>query len=238
MRRHLWCPQCSSRLREGARGTGEHGGFWIGATAGVRELRPRPLLAAGVVVLGLAVTVESGTWVVGVPTVVRDQLERGAGGFSVVMVGYATGAITVGALLVRRQVRQKPQASLLAWTLYLPAYVLIGFAGTLPTAVAGAVLAGVAQASSLVLLNSAAQEQVPDAVLGRVMGLISLVRRGAHASGLVLVSPLFAVVDPSWMFAAAGVVAPLLGLGGLSAATLRSRETAARAPGSARSLRS
>jgi hypothetical protein len=66
-----------------------------------------------------------------------------------------------------------------------------------------------------VLLNSAAQEDVPDEVLGRVVGLISLVHRGAHATGLLLVSPLFAVVDPRAVFAAAAVAVPAVGAAGL-----------------------
>ena len=40
-------------------------------------------------------------------------------------------------------------------------------------------------------------------------GLISLVHRGAHASGLLLVSPLFAVTAPENVFAVAAVAIPL-----------------------------
>ena len=54
------------------------------------------MLAAGVVALGVAVTITSGTWIGGVPKLVRDTLHHGAGGFSVVMVGYAAGSIVSG----------------------------------------------------------------------------------------------------------------------------------------------
>ena len=37
-----------------------------------------------------------GTWIGGVPTLVRDTLHHGAGGFSIVMVGYAAGSIASG----------------------------------------------------------------------------------------------------------------------------------------------
>ena len=60
---------------------------------GFAALRPRPTLAAGVVALGVAVTITAGTWIGGVPTLVRDTLHHGAGGFSIVMVGYAAGSI-------------------------------------------------------------------------------------------------------------------------------------------------
>ncbi len=54
-------------------------------------IRPLPAIAIATIVLGLTVTVSSGTWIAGVPDLVRDVLHRGAGGFSIVMVGYAVG---------------------------------------------------------------------------------------------------------------------------------------------------
>ena len=54
------------------------------------------------------------------------------------------------------------------------------------------------------LLNSAAQEEVPDAVLGRVLGVISFVHRGAHATGLLLVAPIFAIAAARPIFGVVG----------------------------------
>jgi len=185
---------------------------------GIVALRPRPVLAAGVVVLGVAVTLTSGTWIGGVPTFVRDTLHRGAGGFSIVMVGYAVGSIVSGALLARRPIHRKARASLLAWAMYLPGYGLIAVAHSLALVVLGAFFAATGQSSAVVLLNSAAQEEVPDSLLGRVVGVISLTHRGAHASGLLLVSPLFAFVAARWVFGASALAVPLVGLVGLAAA--------------------
>ncbi len=81
---------------------------------------------------------------------------------------------------------------------------------------AGAVTGGI-QSGVLILLYSAAQEEVPDAVLGRVVGLISLVHRGTHATGLLLIGPLFAVFATRTVFAGAAVALPLVGLAGLAA---------------------
>lgn len=181
---------------------------------GFEALRPRPALAVGVIVLGVAVTVSSGTWIGGVPSLVRHALHHGAGGFSIVMIGYALGSIAAGALLASLPVRRKALASQLAWTLYLPGYGLMALASSLSIAVAGAFAAGAAQSSALVLLNSAAQEEVPDSLLGRVYGFISLTHRGAHATGLLLVSPLFALVAARAVFAGAAVALPLVGLVG------------------------
>ena len=196
--------------------------------AGVAALRPLPALAAAVAVLGVAITIESGTWMVGVPELVRTDLGRGPGSFSVVMIGYAVGSIAAGAFLTRRPIGRKDYASLAAWALYLPAYLLMAFAGAVPVAFAGAVFAGIGQGSAIVLVNAAAQEQVPDRVLGRVMGLITLVHRGAHATGLLFVSPLFALVAAPDVFAGAAVAAPLVGLAGALAAIRATRSRAGR----------
>jgi MFS family permease len=207
--------------------------------AGFNALRPLPVLAAAVVVLGIAITIESGTWMVGVPQLVRTELSHGPGGFSLVMIGYAVGSIAAGLYLARRPVRRKALGSLFAWSLYLPAYLLIGLAGSIAVAIVGAVFAGLGQGSAYVLVNSAAQEQVPDGVLGRVMGLIGLVHRGAHATGLLFVAPIFALVDPRPVFIGAAIAAPVVGIAGaIVALSFSRRATGARARGSGRIRRS
>jgi len=177
-------------------------------------LRPMPTLAVSVVVLGLAMTLSAGVWITGVPELVRTKLQRDAGGFSLVMVGYAVGSITAGGVLARYPVRNKARASLLAWILYLPAYGLFAVTTSLQVAIAGALVAGLSQGAVSILLTSAAQEQVANQVLGRVMGVIAFVDRGAHATGLLLISPLFALFAPPSIFAAAAVAIPLLGVTG------------------------
>ncbi len=195
--------------------------------SGLVALRPRRVLAIGVLVLGVGVTISAGTWIAGVPTLVRDHLHGGAGAFSLVMVGYAAGAIASGALLAHRPLRRKALASIAVWTFYLPAYALMAFGGSLWVAAAGGFAAACGQSSARVLLVSAAQEDVPDALLGRVLGLISLVHRGAHATGLLLVAPLFAVLAPQDVFAGAAVALALVGAAGTAAAIAISSRRAA-----------
>ena len=182
------------------------------AREGISALRPRPLLAAAVIALGVAITISSGTWIAGVPELVRSELGRGAGSFSLVAAAYAAGVIAVGAALARRPVRRKARASLLAWGIYLPAYLCFALADAVGPALLGGFLSGTGQGAAIVLLTSAAQEEVPDRVLGRVMGLISLVHRGAHATGLLFVAPFFAVAEPQAVFAVAAFAIPLTGL--------------------------
>jgi hypothetical protein len=94
-------------------------------------------------------------------------------------------------------------------------------------AIAAAGLAGVGHGATSILLASAAQEQIADETLGRVMGLIVLVDRGAHAAGLLLISPLFAIVPAPAMFAAAAGVIPLLAVAGAAAAARLERRASA-----------
>jgi MFS family permease len=220
-------------------GVAVHGSWGSQASAprireGFAALKPLPVLAAAVVTLGLAITISSGTWIVGVPTLVRDALHRGAGSFSLMAAAYAIGSVAAGVVLSRIEIRRKALGSLLAWSFYLPAYGLFAFADSLGVALAGAVLCGVGQGSAYVLVSSAAQEEVPDHLLGRVMGLISLTHRGAHATGLLFVSPLFAILAPRTVFAGAALALPLVGLAG----TITARAGEARAPVTARIPRS
>jgi Transmembrane secretion effector len=175
-------------------------------------LRPHAWLAAAVGALGVAVTISSGTWIVGVPELVRRGLDGGAGRFALLIVAYSLGSIGTGAFLARHPVAHKARASLVAWCAYLPAYLLLATAHSLGPALAGALVAGAGQGAALVLTLSAAQSEIPDSHLGRVTGLISLVHRGAHATGLLLVSPLFAVVATRGVFVAAAFAIPLVSL--------------------------
>ena len=127
------------------------------------------------------------------------------------MIGFALGAIVVGGVLARVRVHAKARASMLAWLLYLPAYGLIALTGSLPLLVADAVGTGAGETISYVLLNSAAQEDVRGA---RVLGVISFVHRGAHATGLLLVASLFAVAAARPLFAVAGCATAAVGVAG------------------------
>jgi MFS family permease len=188
---------------------------------GFVALRRLPLLAGAVGVLAVAVTISSGTWIVGVPELVRSELGRGAAIFSIVAAGYALGSVTAGLGLARIRVRRKAEGSLFAWCAYLPGYLLFALADSVGVAVAAGVFVGLGQGAAWVLANSAAQEQVPDRYLGRVMSLVALAHRGGHATGLLLIAPLFAFVDARAVFAAAAVAIPLTALLGLVIATRR-----------------
>ena len=180
------------------------------------------------IVFAVAMTITTGSWIAGVPTLVRDTLDHGPAGFSLVMIGFAIGSIGTGIVLARVNVRSKARASMLAWTIFLPAYGVIAMAGSLELVAAAAIGTGAGETLSYVLLNSAAQEEVPDRVLGRVLGVISFVHRGAHATGLLLVAPLFAIAEAPPIFAAAAVATMLVGIGGALLAARTGRTAVAR----------
>jgi Transmembrane secretion effector len=203
-------------LRAGRAGGGE--GERPRLREGLAALRPQRALTTGVVTFGIAMTITTGCWIAGVPTLVHRSLHRGAGGFSVVMIGFAVGSIVVGAALARVPVRGKARASMLAWLADLPAYLLLALATSLPFAVAAGIFSGAGESLSYVLLNSAAQEEIPDALLGRVLGVISFVHRGAHATGLLFVAPIFALAGARPIFGVAAVAVALVGLAGTAAA--------------------
>ena len=58
---------------------------------GFAALKPLPILALAVLLFGVCVTISSGTWIVGVPQLVRKELGHGAGAFSLVAASYALG---------------------------------------------------------------------------------------------------------------------------------------------------
>ena len=81
---------------------------------GFIALRPYPWIAGAIIVTGVAVTISSGTWIAGVPELVRTNLNSGAAGFSVLMVGYAIGALTAGGALGRFQIANTARAGLIS----------------------------------------------------------------------------------------------------------------------------
>jgi MFS family permease len=198
--------------------------------SGLVALRALPLLAVAVVVFAVEITLVEGSWIGGVPKFVGDTLHRGAGAFSLMMIAYGLGSIGSGAILTRVHVAQKARVSMLVWVLYLPAFGLLAIATSLPLALLGAFVAGISQTASWVLLNSAAQEEVDDRLLGRVMGVIGLTHRGAHATALLFIAPLFVVATAPDVFAGVSVAAPAAALIGLAVvarahATRRSRRS-------------
>ncbi len=93
----------SALLLSGLRGF-DRGVSAEGERPRVREaftiLPPHPWLASAVAALGVAVTISSGTWIVGAPELVRRGLHGGAATFSPLIVAYALGGAHATGLLL------------------------------------------------------------------------------------------------------------------------------------------
>jgi MFS transporter, DHA3 family, tetracycline resistance protein len=208
----------------------------VAVREGFAALRVRPGLRVAIAMLAVGTAVMTGVWTVGVAELARDRFGHGAASLSLLLTATAIGSVSVGTLLVRRPMRMPVRLSCAAWVLLLPGYVLLGTAGSLPLALAGSFVIGVANGAALVLVTTAAQQSVPDELLGRVMGIVFLANVGAKPVGLLLVAPLYTLVGVRTMFVAGGIVAALAGTAAMSAVVAATRT--ARAARAARAARS
>jgi MFS family permease len=189
----------------------------LGARAGLR-------IAIGMLALGTAVM--TGVWTVGVAELAHDDLGHGAAGLSLLLAATALGTITAGTFVARQPVSYPVRKSCAVWVLLLPGYVLLS-RGALGPALVGTFVVGVAAGAGYVLVSAAAQQSVPDEVLGRVMGIVFLATVGAKPVGLLLIGPLYRVIDVPAMFVGGGIVCAVAGTA--SALTVLSATRAATA---------
>jgi hypothetical protein len=174
---------------------------------GFAALRVRPGLRVAIAMLGLGTALLTGVWTVGVAELVRVRLGHGAATLSLLLAATALGTIASSALLTWRPVRLKVRMSCASWFLLAPGFALLGTADSLADALVGTFLVGVASGAALVLVTTAAQESVPDKVLGRVMGIVFVAAVGAKPLGLLMLAPLYAVVGLRTMLVAGGIAA-------------------------------
>lgn len=195
-------------------------------TAGFGALRHRPGLGAAVAMLGAGMSVQTGVWTVGIASLANTEL-GGASSLSLLLLATGVGTIGAGVLLSHRTVRRKVLASSLVWTLVLPGYLLLGTARSLPLALLGTAIVGATSAAAAVLVTAAAQESIPDDLLGRALGVVFVANVGSKPLGLLVLAPLYLVLDPTVVFAAGGVVLFLLALAAAAAVVGASRRARA-----------
>jgi hypothetical protein len=90
--------------------------------------------------------------------------------------------------------------------LLLPGYAALAVAHTLPLALAGTFVVGATTGAAFVLVSAATQESIHEGLLGRAMGVVFLGNVGSKPLGLLLIAPLYLVVDARVLFLAGGVV--------------------------------
>ena len=138
------------------------------------------------------------------------------------MVGYAAGSIAQRASLLARVAdpAQGARERCSRGSMYLPGYGLSPSRTRCRSRSPARSSRRSARARRSCCSTRRRRRRCPTRVLGRVLGVISLTHRGAHATGLLLVSPLFAFVGARAVFGAAAIAVPLVGLVALAVATL------------------
>jgi MFS family permease len=183
----------------------------VSVREGFEALRPRPGLRLAIAMLAAGTAIMTGVWTVGIAELARSRF-HGPSTLALLLSVTAAGSILATAALARRPVRWKVRRSCGAWVLLLPGFALLAAAPSLPLALAGTFVVGIAAGATLVLVITATQESVPDAARGRAMGIVTLATYGAKPLGLLLIAPLYTVVDARLMFLAGGIVAATAGL--------------------------
>jgi hypothetical protein len=196
---------------------------------GFTVLRLRVGLTTGIVVLATGMAVMTGVWTIGVADLARNRFD-GAGDLSLLLLATTVGEIGTSFALSRRAVGRKVFASTLSWTLLLPAFLLIGFGTSLPVALAGTALVGMASAAGTVLIVTATQESVPEGSLGRALGVVYLANTGSKPFGLLVLGPLYAVLSPATVFVLGGAVVFACALVGAASVNRATRAARAIAP--------
>jgi DHA3 family macrolide efflux protein-like MFS transporter len=192
-------------------------------------LRPRPGLRTSIALYAAGMVVMTGVWTVGLAELAHSTLRHGAAGLSLLLAATAVGTVSAAILLAIKPVQRKVFRSCLVWVLLLPGYLLLGFADSLAPALLGTLIVGFATGAAFVLLTSAAQESVPDDVLGRVMGLVYTADVGAKPIGLIAIAPLFAVFEPTLLFVAGGLVVGALAVVAAAVVSAETRRAVAAA---------
>ncbi|MFB3738285.1 MAG: MFS transporter [Candidatus Velamenicoccus archaeovorus] len=106
---------------------------------------------------------------------VRDELGGGAVAFGVATAAWGVGMV-VGSLAIALRARRlgAVRLLLLAWLLSGLGPLLTGFAPVLAVAMAGQAVGGLGNGIDLVASSTIVQSEMPDRLLGRIFGLVSL----------------------------------------------------------------
>jgi len=128
---------------------------------------------------------------------VRDVLDAGASGFSLVVGAFGAGSL-IGTLASARsgELADLKRRFLIGLVLAGAAFLAFGAATTLPVAVAAGVVAGFGNGMAVVNERLLVQRAVPDAIMGRVFGLRAALIAWAFATSYVCAGALVTLLGP------------------------------------------
>lgn len=185
-----------------------------GVISGLRYARHSPSMRA--LILGnLSFSVCASAFWALLPTIARQQLGLGAGGYGLLSAAFGVGAVA-GALGMPRLLHAKKLAGavtlgVLLWTL---AIVLVGLARSTPLAVAGACCAGLAWVSVLASLSAGTQTSLPAWVRARGLAVNLVAVQTSLAFGSAIWGALASATDTRTALLASGLAMILLYLVG------------------------
>jgi MFS family permease len=172
------------------------------------QVRALVLLIALTEILGFA------GWVV-VPTIARDVLGIGAGGFGIITAARAIGAVALLIVLARVRVVRSPALFVGAMGAFGIGEVAFGLNTSPPLAVALSLAIGGAAACCDALGQTLLQQVVPDTSRGAAMG-VWFFSLGFGPIGFVAIGALAEVIGASMALVVTGVV--LIAVAGLAVA--------------------
>jgi len=190
-------------------------GLLAEAFAGLGVVRQHTWLTALVLIEAVCNLVGSGPLTIGLPLLARGPLAAGSAGYGLLLAAAGAGHV-VGMLLLagRRPMARRGQRYCLLIVAQAPLFAGLAVAPFwLALALLG--LSGLLNGVVLVMFLNMLQTRVEAAVLGRVMGVVSLAFYGLGPVSQAAAGPLVAMVGPGALFGMAGGVFLLAGLGGL-----------------------
>jgi MFS family permease len=185
-----------------------------GVISGLRYARHTPAMRS-LILRNLTFSVCASAFWALLPTIARDQLGLGAGGYGMLSAGFGLGAVG-GALAMPRLLHSKSLSGVVTLGVLLWAFaiVLVGLAGTLPLAVAGACGAGMAWVSVLASLSAGTQSSAPAWVRARALAINLVAVQASLALGSALWGALASTAGTRIALVSSGALMILLHLGG------------------------
>jgi predicted MFS family arabinose efflux permease len=188
---------------------------WSSITEGMREIRGRPRLWQGFVLVAF-VMLAVGAGAVGLVVFGDENLGMGDEGFSVLLAALAIGTLT-GAIVIGRLDPAFPKGRLLVLSAILAGIMLVVLAEVEEVYMALGLmfLVGVAAAMVLVPFTTMLQEGLGDTVMGTGFGMLSMGLTAPLLVGVAIAGPFIENRGVLDLFSSIGIL--LLAVGGVSA---------------------
>ena len=173
---------------------------------GIRYVRTNPTILAIIIVMFLAVMF-AGVDNVALVFLIQDSLGASAVWFGIAMSAFGLGMFAGSIGVLRRASTIKPKALFVGgWVLTAVGEVATGLSPTVWFAVAAFAVAGTGNAFEIVSSDTLVQRRVPEALLGRVFGVIGTATLLGASISAAVGGLLLSVMSPGALFVWAGAL--------------------------------